>query len=342
MTLIGKHGPAMIAGAALAAALGASAPPAAAEVNLIFATATPPIDSTNAKVFKPWVDQLNAAGKGVVHIDYRPGTSLADFGNILDRVLNNVVQIGYALHSVYSHQFRGTSVSFLPYITPDSEAGAVALWRLYKSGMLNADYKEAIPLALNVQAQARLHFYEAPKSFMDLAGNKIAAPGKLYSEIVERMGGTPITLTLPEMYQGLSRHTVDGILMGWGGVGAFKLYDVSHYHVEVPLGASSSMIFMARKTYDSLPAAARKVIDSLSGEALSKRFGAFTDEQTADWRERIGAMKDQAVAVPTKAQSAELEKKLAPLVREWEKQTPNGPALLAAYRDLLGKVQDHK
>jgi TRAP-type transport system periplasmic protein len=341
MTFIGKHGLIVIAGAALAAALGASAP-AAAEVNLIFATATPPVDSTTTKVFKPWVDRLNAAGKGVLHVDLRPGTSLADFGNVLDRVLNDVVQIGFALHSVYSHQFRGTSVSFLPYITPDSEAGAVALWRLYKTGMLDADYKEAIPLALNVQAQARLHFYAAPKSFMDLTGDKIAAPGKLYSEIVERMGGTPITITLPEMYQGLSRHTVDGILMGWGGVGAFKLYDVSHYHVEVPLGASSSMIFMARKKYDSLPEAARKVIDSVSGEALSTRLGAFTDEQTADWRERISAMKDQALAVPTKAQSAEIEKKLAPLARDWEKQTPNGPALFAAYRDLLGKAENNK
>jgi TRAP-type C4-dicarboxylate transport system substrate-binding protein len=288
--------------------------------------------ASNREFYKPLADKLNEQGKGALKIDFRGDTSIATMNNVLDRVINDVAQIGWTLHSIYGAKFKLTSVSFLPFAAEDSEAGAVALWRLYKSGMLDADYSETVPLVLNLQAQSRLHFAKTPKSFTDFSGLKVVASGKMYSDSVIRLGGAPVTVTIADMYESLNRGTVNAVMMGWGGVGSYKLYEVSNYHVELPLGASSSMIFMEKKKYTALPAAARKVLDDNTGEAASRAHGAFTDKEGATVRDQVKGMAGQTVLTPTAAQSQEMETKLAPITEEWVKDTPNGAALLAAWK----------
>ena len=329
----------------IAAALGAASlvcPAVSAqaeETTLIFATATPPMAPSNREFYKPLADKLNEAGKGVLKIDFRGDTSIATMNNVLDRVLNDVAQIGWTLHSIYGAKFKLTSVSFLPFSAEDSTAGAVALWRLYRTGMLDADYVETVPLVMNLQAQSRLHFSKTPKTFTDFSGLKVVASGKMYSDSVVRLGGAPVTVTIADMYEALNRHTVDAIMMGWGGVGSYKLYEVSSYHVELPLGASSSMIFMGRKKYEALPAAVRKVIDDNTGEATSRALGEFTDQDGAKTRDQVKAMSGQAVVFPTPDQYKTMEAKLAPITEEWIKETPNGAAILAAWKKLFAEAK---
>jgi TRAP-type C4-dicarboxylate transport system substrate-binding protein len=64
---------------------------AAAEERLIFATISPAGNAMNAKVLIPWAKRVEEAGKGAVAMDIRDGMVLANYGNILDRVMNDVV-----------------------------------------------------------------------------------------------------------------------------------------------------------------------------------------------------------------------------------------------------------
>jgi TRAP-type C4-dicarboxylate transport system substrate-binding protein len=327
-----------IIGAGLAAALVVSGAQAQ-ETTLIFATATPPMAASNTQFYKPLAERLNEAGKGVLKIDFRGDTSIASMNNVLDRVINDIAQIGWTLHSIYGAKFKLTSVSFLPFSAEDSTAGAVALWRLYKTGMLDADYTETVPLTLNLQAQSRLHFARPPRTFTDFTGLKVVASGKMYSDSVVRLGGAPVTVTIADMYESLNRGTVNAVMMGWGGVGSYKLYEVSNYHVELPLGSSSSMIFMDRRKYQGLPAAVRKVIDEQTGEAVSRAHGEFTDKEGAAVRDQVKAMANQTIVIPTTEQYKLMEAKLAPVTEEWVKDTPNGAAILAAWKKLFAEAK---
>jgi len=329
----------VLAAAALAAGFATAQ---AQETNLIFATATPPTAPSNQQFYKPLADRLNEAGKGVLKIDFRGDTSIANLGNVLDRVINDVAQIGWTLHSIYGAKFKLTSVSFLPFSAEDSSAGAVALWRLYKTGMLDGDYAETVPLVMNLQAQSRLHFAKAPKTFTDFSGLKVVASGKMYSDSVVRLGGAPVTVTLADMYEALNRRTVDALMMGWGGVGSYKLYEVSTYHVELPLGASSSMIFMARKKYEALPAAVRKVLVDNTGEATSRALGQFTDKDGREMRDKVKAMPGQTIVFPTRDQYKAMERTLAPITAEWVRDTPNGAAILATWMKLFAEAMAAK
>src|SRR6476659_3407591 len=78
---------------AAALALALLTGPAGAEEKLIFATISPAGNAMNAKVLIPWAKRVEEAGKGAVAVDIREGTVLANYGNILDRVMNDVVQV---------------------------------------------------------------------------------------------------------------------------------------------------------------------------------------------------------------------------------------------------------
>ena len=55
----------------------------------------------------------------------------------------------------------------------------------------------------------------------------------------------------------------------------YKLAEVTSYHYEMRLGASTGMVFMAKKRYDALPPAAKKILDDNSGEAASRAWGKW-------------------------------------------------------------------
>src|ERR1700749_3405951 len=121
-------------------ALGVNTPAARAdEIKLIFADVVPPGSVIDARVVQPWAQKVNEQGKGVLAIDVRPG-ALATFENIYDRVLSDVVQIGWEIQAAVGGKFPRSNVVALPLITDDSVASSVAFWRLYQKGLLKAEY----------------------------------------------------------------------------------------------------------------------------------------------------------------------------------------------------------
>src|SRR5439155_1624628 len=82
----------------------------------------------------------------------------------------------------------------------------------------------------------------------------------------------------------IQRGTVDGIMTGWTAFQPFKFAEVTSHHIDVRLGASTGMVFMSRKKWDALPPAVKKVLESASGEATSRAFGAFWDRISEEGR----------------------------------------------------------
>jgi TRAP-type C4-dicarboxylate transport system substrate-binding protein len=311
------------------------AAPQADEINLLFATMAPPTSPTGQLILKPWAQRVTEQSKGTLRIDPRDGFALANFANAYDRVLNDVIQIAWILHSTYGNQFKLSSVTHLPFESDDSEAASVALSRLYRTGLLATDYAETEPLVLAVLSQSRLHMVKEPRAIDDYAGLKIIAGGKIYSDEAVRLGGTPVTLSLGDMYDALQRGTADGALMGWAAFGSFKLAEVTSFHVEAPLGTTSSMIFMSKKKFAALPEAARTVLRANSGEDEARRLGIHLQKELTTQREHARGLPHHKIVVPEGAQAERLKARLASITAEWVANTPGGDKILKTYRELL-------
>jgi TRAP-type C4-dicarboxylate transport system substrate-binding protein len=310
----------------------------AQEVTLIFATTTAAFQPPAPQILHPWAARINEVGKGVVQIEVRDGPAIASPQNFYDRVQNDVVHVAWGVQGSVG-VFPLTDVARLPYIAGKGEHGAVAFWRLYKTGLLDTEYRDVHPIEFGAFPQTLIHLAKPPRSAEDFEGLRLIANSKIAAEAIVKLGATPATILIQEAYSALQRRTVDGIVTGSPGLPPFKLQEVTTAHIGVRMGGGMSFMLMARKKFDSLPAAAQKVIDDNSGEALSRKHGAFNDSEDMRARGILNAMPDQAIVEPTAAQHEMFRRRLAPAVEEWVRTTPGGDKVLATYRELLTKVQ---
>ena len=322
-----------------ALALGcAFAPASAQQVSLVFATTTGPQQPGTPQVLHPWAARVNTAGKGVVQIEVRDGPAIASPQNYYDRLQNDVVQIAWGVPGSVGI-FLLTDVARMPYVAGKGEHGAAAFWRLYTSGLLDAEYRDVHALGFGAFPATLIHLARAPKSVEDFGGLRLIANSKVAAETIAKLGATPVTLLIQEAYTALQRHTVEGIVTGYPGILPFKLQEVTTAHIGVHMGGGMSFLIMAKKRFDALPAAARKIIDDNSGEPLSRRHGAFNDSEDLRARNVLRAMPDQVLVEPTAAQHDMFRARLAPVVDEWAKSLPGGDKVLAKYRELFAQVQ---
>lgn len=325
---------------ALALALVAAAPAAgwAQEITLRLATLSPPESAIVTRALQPWAERVNAAGKGVIQIEVVNGATLANFGNAYDRVLADVVQISWGIPTYIGGKFPRSDVTTLPFqSSANSAAKAVALYRLYESGLLKAEYDEIVPLGFSTFPEFGFHFAEKPASITDLSGLKVNVAGAVPAKMVAAMGGAPTSLALHENYEALQRDTVDATTLSWTSFPQFKLAEVTSYHVEAPFGNNNAMVFMSRAKFDSLPEEAQRILLENSGESLSRAFGTFWD---AVWMEARNAVEDadgHTIVSLTPDERQVWVDTTAPIVAEWVSKTPDGQAVLDQYLAVIGE-----
>jgi TRAP-type C4-dicarboxylate transport system substrate-binding protein len=109
------------------------------------------------------------------------------------------------------------------------------------------------------------------KSLAEVKGKKIRTWGSDMPRMVQAAGGVPVTLGLPELYEGLSRGTVDCIPFSVDLAVAYKIHEVAkHVHdITLWLGPTSG-VWINRAAWDKLPADIQKVMETVSAEAALK------------------------------------------------------------------------
>lgn len=324
-----------------AAAIGFAVTPAwADEVNLLFGTTLPAQVHLNMRVLHPWAERINEQGKGIIHIDVRDGESIANLSNFYSRVEDDVIQIAWGLQSAVGGKFPRTLVGALPFEVDKAENGSVALWRLFKGGLLDAEYDTVQPLYVITFPPSGIHFARPPATLETLAGLKLAIGSKVGADTIARLGGAPISMVTSDYYTAVQRGMVDAVLVQWTAFQPFKLQDVTFYHVDTELGGATGMVFMAKRKYAALPPAARKILDDNSGEAESRVYGAFWDDVNREGRDMVKALGEKhQIVTPRPEIVAKWRQAVSPVVDDWVKTTPDGAKVLAAFRTEMGGLK---
>jgi TRAP-type transport system periplasmic protein len=309
------------------------------ETRLTFATVTPPPSPLAAQVLRPWAERVNEQGKGVLALDVREGFAIANYENIYSRVLDDVIQIGLGLHAQIGGQFPKSDVAGLPFVSESAEAASVALWRVYKAGLMADEYRDVVPIMVSAMAQFSVHLSKAPASLDSLKGMKIMAGGKLQSDIAAALGATPLSISITNGYEAMQRGTIDGMLVAWTAFPSFKLNEVTNYHIDTNISSSTAMVFMSKKKFDSLPAPVRRIIEANATEAESRAFGAQWDRQNAG--SRIKDDPKHTVVQLTPEQQKKWQQAIQPAVDDWKRRA-NGEAVLEAFRAEIANIKSGK
>jgi TRAP-type C4-dicarboxylate transport system substrate-binding protein len=312
---------------------------AADPVVLRFAPLASPGQANYEQFYKPWAEKVTADSHDALTIELRGGSAIANNQNVYDRVMNDVVQIGFVLFNYVAGKFPLAEVGALPNLADNSEHGSDALWRLYQSGVLDSEFDQARPLMLIALPQSIVHLTKAPKSLKDLTGTRIVGPTQLTALAAQHMGAQPITLSSPEAYEAMNRGTADGTILSWNVYFSFKIGEVAHYHIDRPMGTAAGMIFMSRKRYDALPAAAKETLERHSGQATSRDWGKWWDGDNNHNREAAKADPKQTVVKLDPETHAAWQKRLDGAIAEWSKSRPGVEKIIAQYRQLLADAK---
>jgi TRAP-type C4-dicarboxylate transport system substrate-binding protein len=315
-----------ILGAAVAVL--AAAPLAAEPITLKLNSPAPPWSYVNREVLTPWAEAVTADSDGTLKVQAFYGGTLGTFANTYDRVVDQVVDIGFILTAFAAGKIRQQDVAALPFEAETAILASTALWRLYEKGVTNKELDAVKPLGLWTFPNAAIHSREPIRTLDDFKGKKLIASNAIAAKIVTALGATPISFRPDEAYTAIQRGTTDGVLMPFTGMETFKVHEVTRHHLDAALGSDAAMLFMNRQRYESLPAKAKAAIDKHSFLKLSQAFGQKTNDQ---WAKSRNLVKDTTSTLEP-AQEAEWKKRLAPIAGEWSQAVPDGAKVLEAFR----------
>lgn len=315
-------------------------PAIATSETLNFASPVGPRATINQQVFEPWIEKIVEDSDGALRIRAFYASPLGNYRNMYDRVNDGVVHMAFTTIAPIGGKFLRSDVASLPFEVENSLEGSVALWNLYENGVITDEFEDIKLLAVFMFPNSALHMGEREvRTLEDFRGIKIRTAGKLQSDTLSLLGGSPVTTAIGDTYPGLERGVFDGAIMPWTGIAPFRLDEVTSYHMNAPLGSSVAMVFMNKRTYEKLSPAAKRAIDQNSGLPLSIWASTHNDEDAARIEARVRQQENQIVRDIDPEEAARWRETIQPVIDRWIVKTPNGADVLAAFRKEIALIR---
>jgi TRAP-type C4-dicarboxylate transport system substrate-binding protein len=155
--------------------------------------------------------------------------------------------------------------------------------------------------------------------FKGLKIRVLASPFQL--ELIKRMEGSPIAMTLADVVPGLQQGTIDGSLSTVTVYTTMKFHDVAKYVTETDQPYIVSIVELSKKWYDTLPPDLQKIVMD-DGKKVSDEIDTFVDEffdnQRKIWTQGGG----EFISLPN-AEQSEMIAKINTIAEDLAKSKPS-------------------
>lgn len=331
-------------------ALGTGAVRAASDViTLKVAHPNPPTSTANQLLITPWCNKINKESNGKLKCQIFPSMQLGGTpSQLFDQARDGVADIVWTVPTYQAGRFLKSEVFELPFMTINSEKGSPALWEYIQKNSLD-EFKgtKLIFAHLHDGTQIQLKS-KSIKTLEDFSGLKLRAPTRIGSQIVAALGAIPVQMPVPSVPEAVSKGVVDGAMLPWEIMTAFKMQEIVKVHVETPpnLPKVSNTIFvmaMNKSKYDSLSPELKKVIDNNSGLGTSKWAGGVWDSTTGPGRKIAQDRHNTFITVSPseyKRWVKATENVDDECIKEVNTKGANGKALLNDAKTLLDKYRN--
>jgi TRAP-type C4-dicarboxylate transport system substrate-binding protein len=313
------------------------------EVTLRLSAFIPAQAPTFAQVIKVWADAINAEGKGILKIDTYPGGTLGGNPGLQPKmVIDGVADIALVIPAYSPGRFPDNDIMELPRLVNNSTESSIAIYRLYKMGLLRG-YEDYYVVMLTTTNPYAIHTSRPVKTIGDLKGLKLRSGGPVSSAALRALGVAPVGMPITQVAENVSRGLLDGTGGDWDVMYSFRIIEAAkHHYMTNVLGAVPVAVLMNKKVYDNLPANAKALIDKHSGEPMSRLFGKVHDGVQERRHKETVDNKEHVMVFPTDAELKQWDTLMKPVIDEWVKNHPNGAKLYSAVKEELTKIRAGK
>jgi TRAP-type C4-dicarboxylate transport system substrate-binding protein len=250
-----------------------------------------------------------------------------------DLVKDGVADVAQLVPGYTPGQFPGFSVMELPFLIRNALEGSVTEWRLFKTGLLKG-WEPYKVVGLFSTEPNHFHTKRPMKSVTDLDGMKVRIAGPVYGATVKHYGGIGVGMPVTQATEALSRGVVDGVLLGWGGGGVFRIYSIAKFTYAAPLGISPLAVIMNKEKWNSLSRRVQQALDENAGEAMARDGGSGFDKNAEKFR-KIAQKGGHTTVQLTDEDIRKGFEFAKPLHREWIANNENGQAIYDAYLKII-------
>lgn len=287
------------------------------------------------------MEQVAARTGHQVEFQHYPAEQLGKSKDMLSLAQSGVADVTAVLPSIISDKMPLSTVAELPSSFSSACAGTLAYWRLAKDGILARE--EFTPNGVRVLFSSLLSPYQLLtkkefSSLKDLQGLKIRTAGGAKDLAAVRLKGVAVRMAAPEVYESLSRGTIDAILWPLNGLTTYNLQNLVRYStVEENFGNVVINYVISESRFKSLPENVQRVMLSV-GEEATKRACARVDDSAAATIDDLKAMGITMVSLAP-ADRAELQSLMNTVAVEWaqalDKRAKPGSQVHAAFTEAL-------
>jgi TRAP-type C4-dicarboxylate transport system substrate-binding protein len=242
----------------------------------------------------PMMERLkaNPAAKGI-EFEYYPAEQMGKAKDFLSLVQSGVIDIAYVAPGFVSDKMPLSVVSELPLDFSGSCQGTMAYWNLAKPGGL-LDKKEFAPNGVRLLFTIVLPPYQIItrkpfSSLKEVEGMKIRASGSAKELVVKKLKAIPVLMPTPDVYESLSRGTIDGVLFPFNSLVPYEIHKLSKTGtIGENFGTFVANWVISEKRFQSLPAGVQQDLTAM-GEQITRSTCAQVEKDEAGDIEKVKA-----------------------------------------------------
>ncbi len=279
--------------AAVTLALGAPASAVAQDKVKLKVADSFPASHYAAKIVRKWIDDVAAASGNTVEFEYYGAEQLGKAKDMLTLVQSGVADIAYVAPSYVSEKMPLSSVAELPAMFDTSCQGTHAYWKLATGNGIIAQremHANQVRLLFTMLGSPyQIHSTKKFEGLSGLAGQKLRSYGGHQDTALKELGAVPVRMPAPEMYEAVTRGTLDGVVIPYASVPSYKLQDLVKYSTDhMNFGSVAFNYVMSERKWKSLPAPVRAAFEKTAPPTVDSAC-KFLDKDAQDAYEKLKA-----------------------------------------------------
>jgi len=269
-------------------------------------------------------DEIKKRTNGRVEVTYHAGGTLLSPVKMYDGVLTGITDLGFS-HIQYTRgRFPVMEVFDLPLGFPSGWAAtmvATDFFNKYKP----KEWDDVHVFYVTTTGPIILQTISKPvKTLEDIKGLKIRAVGQM-SDIIKALGGLPVPLPMPDVYDALRRAVIEGVTVDLSTLKYWKFAEVTKYvTADWQLGTGITFYWVINKSkWNALPPDIQKIFTEVASEAREKQ-AALWDQMDIEGRDLFTSKGGQMIYL-SDAEVARWIKAVEPVIADYKKSmVPKG------------------
>jgi TRAP-type transport system periplasmic protein len=290
---------------------------------------TKPISITFSTIFPPthkmgvltgeWGKEIEKKTNGRVTVRVHYGATLMGIDKFYDGVVNGIADAAAFAPSSNPGKFPLSEVFDLP-LGYKSSRQATRLFSEYLDKFKPKEFDQVKILNAFTNSPLVLHSNRPVVKLEDLKGLKARSTGTT-AKVFAALGGTPVSLPMPETYDSLARGVIDSVVSTIEALQGFKIAEVTKFttsgtHMNFIL---TQMYIMNKEKWESLPKDIQGIVEAVSKEYGQKSSDAFDelDVSAKDYATKMG----HKFVVLSSEEDAKFAKIVTPLFDGYVRET---------------------